>query len=75
MAGDPVATVLLLGLGLDELSVNPAMLPEIKKIIRSVKYRDARRIAVKILSFSTEEEIKEFLSSTVKNKVPQIPIE
>jgi phosphotransferase system enzyme I (PtsI) len=75
MAGDPVATVLLLGLGLDELSVNPAILPEIKKIIRSVKYRDARRIAVKILSYSTEEEIKEFLSSIVKNKVPQIPIE
>jgi len=75
MAGDPVATVLLLGLGLDELSVNPAMLPEIKKIIRSVKYRDARRIAARILSFSTEEEIKEFLSSTIKNKVPQIPIE
>ncbi len=75
MAGDPVATVLLIGLGLDELSVNPAMLPEIKKIIRSVKYRDARRIAVKILSYSTEEEIKEFLSSTIKNKLPQIPIE
>ena len=75
MAGDPVATVLLLGLGLDELSVNPAMLPEIKKIIRSVRYRDARRIAVKILSYTTEEEIKEFLASTVKNKVPQIPIE
>src|SRR5512140_352314 len=75
MAGDPVATVLLLGLGLDELSVNPAMLPEIKKIIRSVRYRDARRTAVKILSYSTEEEIKEFLSAMVKNKVPQIPIE
>ncbi len=75
MAGDPVATVLLLGLGLDELSVNPAMLPEIKKIIRSVKYRDARRIAVKILSYSTEEEIKEFLATTVKTKVPEIPIE
>ena len=75
MAGDPVATVLLIGLGLDEFSVNPAILPEIKKIIRSVKYRDAKRIAVKILSYSTEEEIKEFLASTVKNKVPQIPFE
>jgi phosphotransferase system enzyme I (PtsI) len=75
MAGDPVATVLLLGLGLDELSVNPAILPEIKKIVRSVKYRDARRIAVKILGYTTESEIKDFLSSIVKNKVPQIPLE
>jgi len=75
MAGDPVATVLLLGLGLDELSVNPAILPEIKKIVRSVKYRDAKRIAVKILGYTTESEIKDFLASIVKNKVPQIPLE
>ncbi len=75
MASDPIATVLLLGLGIDELSVNPASLPEIKKIIRSVKFRDAKRVADKIISFSTEGEIKEYLSSIVKNKVPEIPLE
>ena len=75
MAGDPIATVLLLGLGIDELSVNPAALPEIKKIIRSVKYRDAKRMAEKIVTFSTEEEIKEFLATVVRSKVPEIPLE
>jgi phosphotransferase system enzyme I (PtsI) len=75
MAGDPVATVLLLGLGLDELSVSPAILPEIKKIIRSVKYKDAKRVADKILGFHTEDETKELLASIVRNKVPEIPIE
>lgn len=75
MAGDPIATVLLLGLGIDELSVNPAALPEIKKIIRSVKFRDAKRLAEKIISFSTEDEIKDFLAGIVRNKVPEIPLE
>jgi phosphotransferase system enzyme I (PtsI) len=75
MAGDPIATVLLVGLGIDELSVNPASLPEIKKIIRSVKYRDARRVAEKIISFSTEDEIKDYLATIVRNKVPEIPFE
>src|SRR5437899_10443869 len=36
MSGDPIYTVLLLGLGLRQLSVTPQNIPEIKKIIRSV---------------------------------------
>jgi len=75
MAGDPVATLLLVGLGMDELSVGPTVLPEIKKIIRSVKLKDAKRVADKVLALSTEDEIKEYLSSVVKNKVPEIPLE
>ena len=75
MAGDPLATVLLMGLGLDELSVNPSILPEIKKIIRSVKHKDARKVAEKMLTLSTEDEIKEFLASLVRNKIPELPIE
>jgi phosphotransferase system enzyme I (PtsI) len=75
MAGDPLATVLLVGLGLDELSVVPAILPEIKKIIRSVKYRDAKRVAETALGMEDAEEIRAYLSSIVKNKVPEIPLE
>lgn len=75
MAGDPVATMMLVGLGIDELSVAPTVLPEIKKIIRSIKQKDAKRVADKVLSLRTEEEIKEYLSSVVKNRVPEIPLE
>jgi len=66
MAGDPLATILLLGLGLDEFSVVPAALPEIKKIIRSVKYRDAKKIAKKALSLVTEDELKKYLTGVMK---------
>jgi phosphoenolpyruvate-protein phosphotransferase (PTS system enzyme I) len=75
MAGDPLATVLLVGLGIDELSVIPPVLPEIKKIIRSIKTKDAKRVADKVCALSTETEIRAFLSSIIKNKVPEIPFE
>ncbi|MCI0707802.1 MAG: phosphoenolpyruvate--protein phosphotransferase [Ignavibacteriae bacterium] len=75
MAGDPMATVLLLGLGLDEFSVVGTSLPEIKKIIRSTSYEEAQRIAQRVLEFETEDEIKSYLRSMMKEKFPDIPIE
>ncbi len=62
MAGNPVATVLLVGLGLDEFSVIPSVLPEIKKIIRSIRYKEARKIAKKAMTMHSEEDVKEFLT-------------
>jgi phosphotransferase system enzyme I (PtsI) len=75
MAGDPLATILLLGLGLDEFSVVPNMLPEIKKIIRSVKYSEAQKITKYVLSLKTEHEIKDHLRSVMKKKFPDMPID
>lgn len=75
MAGDPLATMLLVGLGLDELSVVPSILPEIKKIIRSIKHKDAKRIADKVLGLKNESEIKEYLASVVHEKLPELPLD
>jgi phosphotransferase system enzyme I (PtsI) len=75
MAGDPLATVFLVGIGVDELSVIPPVLPEIKKIIRSIKLKDAKRVADKVCALHTEREIRAFLSSIIKNKVPEIPFD
>lgn len=74
MAGNPVATMLLVGMGLDEFSVAPAVLPEIKKIIRSIKYKEARKVAERVLTLSTEKEIKEYLASVLKEKLPDLPL-
>jgi len=74
MAGDPLAVILLVGLGLDEFSVVPAVLPEVKKIIRSIKYKEAKRIAEKALRFSTEEEVEQYLREVIKEKFPEIPL-
>jgi phosphotransferase system enzyme I (PtsI) len=74
MAGDPLATVLLVGLGLDEFSVVPTVVPEIKKIIRSINYTEAQHVAEHVLTMQTEDEIKAFLKHFMKNKFPDIPI-
>ncbi|HUI09934.1 MAG TPA: phosphoenolpyruvate--protein phosphotransferase [Bacteroidota bacterium] len=75
MAGDPFATVLLVGMGIDELSVLPSVLPEIKKVILSVRFKDAKRVADRVLAMSTEQEIRDHLSSITRDKVPEIPLD
>lgn len=74
MAGDPLATILLVGLGLDEFSVVPNILPEIKKIIRSIHYTEAQHVAERVLTMQSEDEIKAFLKHLMKHKFPNIPI-
>ena len=58
MASNPLAAVLLIGLGADELSVVPSVFPEIKSIIRCLNYEDAQKLASDVLEFSTESEIR-----------------
>ncbi len=74
MAGDPLATILLLGLGLDTFSVVPDMLPEIKKIIRSIHYSEAVHVAERVLLMDTEDDIRSFLETIMKQKFPEIPV-
>jgi len=74
MAGNPLATILLVGLGLDELSVVPAVLPEIKRIIRSIRYTEAVNVAERVISMQSEEEIKSYLKQLMNQKFPDIPI-
>ncbi len=61
MAADPFATILLVGMGIDELSCSPLAVPQIKKIVRSITTREAKKIAEKVLSLTQIEEIKETL--------------
>lgn len=74
MAGDPELTMILIGLGLDELSVSAVMLPEIKLIIRSIKYQNAQRIAKEALKFTMGKDViayaREELKKSMKGKTP-----
>lgn len=75
MAGNPLATVLLVGLGLDEFSVVPSVLPEIKKIIRSVSYRRAKELASEVLKLHTTQEVRSYLRQYIAKKFPDILLE
>jgi phosphoenolpyruvate-protein phosphotransferase (PTS system enzyme I) len=74
MAGNPLATILLVGLGLNEFSVVPHVVPEIKKIIRSISSEESQKIAKHILKMQTAREVQEFLVNLMKTKFAEIPI-
>lgn len=57
MAGDSLATPLLVGMGLDALSVVPSSIPYLKRIIRSISYESAKNLAADCLSYSTHFEV------------------
>lgn len=75
MAGNPVAAPLLVGLGMDELSVVPGILPEIKKIIRSVSYASLQELARKALAMKSGEDVENLLRDFIAKEVPDIPLE
>jgi phosphotransferase system enzyme I (PtsI) len=66
MAGEPGLVLILLGLGLDEFSMPPAVIPEVKYIIRSVSIRQAKDIALGALKLSTGREIEEFSQAKLR---------
>ncbi len=57
MAGEPVLTPLLLGLGVDELSAAPSLVPRIKHLIRRLKFSDCKELAAFALKSESAAEI------------------
>ena len=70
MAGDPVYTPLLLGLGVDSLSMSPAWLPSVRYFVRAMTMADARKLAAEALTLSSPKQIyarcDEFYRARVK---------
>lgn len=67
MAGDPLCTILLLGMGLQEFSMGSLFTPVVKKIIRSVTYREAKSTAEIILRMDTIGDIKKYLFDQMRD--------
>jgi phosphotransferase system enzyme I (PtsI) len=57
MAGDPIFAPLLLGLGIDCLSMSPAWLPSVKYLVRAMSMADARQLAAELLTMHSPKEI------------------
>jgi phosphotransferase system enzyme I (PtsI) len=57
MAGDPVYAPLLLGLGVDSLSMAPRLLPAVKYLVRAMKMSDARNLAAEVLGMPSATDI------------------
>jgi phosphocarrier protein FPr len=59
LAGDPLAVPLLVGLGVDELSMNAPAIPRAKQIIRSLDYAAVHRLASCVMEMDTPEDVRE----------------
>jgi phosphotransferase system enzyme I (PtsI) len=71
MAGEPLYTLLLLGLGLNIFSMNGPDIPEVKKIIRSVTTEHARQVARRVMSFDSERQVMHFLREETRKIIPE----
>ncbi|CDH23934.1 phosphoenolpyruvate-protein phosphotransferase PtsI [Xenorhabdus bovienii] len=68
LAGDERATLLLLGMGLDEFSMSAISIPGIKKIIRNTNYDDAKALAEQALSQPTAQELMDLVDTFTREK-------
>jgi phosphotransferase system enzyme I (PtsI) len=69
MAGEPNISILLIGMGIDELSVNPASILKIKKVIRNIRFQDALEIADKALKMTKSSEIKAYIAGRLNEMI------
>lgn len=71
LGGNPMATVLLLGLGkVNELSMDPHSIPKVKKIIRNTSLADAKELADHVLTLSSTKEINRYITAEMRRKFP-----
>jgi phosphotransferase system enzyme I (PtsI) len=71
MAAEPVYAVVLLGLGLDEFSMNPLSIPKVKKVVRMLRLDESRSLVEQLFQFATASEIEGFLRSWMAKRFPE----
>ena len=72
MAGEPLYTLLLIGMGMHALSVSSATLLEIKKVIRSGTLAQAHEILEKVLQFDSDREVDAYLAELSRRLLPEM---
>ena len=72
MAGEPIYTLALLGLGLRDFSMPPAMIPSVKKLIRMSNTEAAKEVAAKVLAAGDPEEAASYLRAITAELLPGV---
>jgi phosphotransferase system enzyme I (PtsI) len=70
MAGDPVNIPILLGLGIDELSMHALAIPMVKKLIRSISMDECRELTAAAFEMNDSREIHGFLETWIRERFP-----
>ncbi len=72
MAGDPLMTPLLVGLGISDLSLSPSAVPLVKDAVRSIRFKDAEKLAKQSAKASTASEVVEKCREMIRKTAPEI---
>jgi phosphotransferase system enzyme I (PtsI) len=72
MASEPLYALVLLGLGLHELSMNPASIPRVKRVLRQVSRRDGEKLVEQLLALKTVKEVSTCLDQEMRRRLPDI---
>ena len=72
MSGEPIYTLLLLGMGLRQLSVTPHNIPEIKKMIRSVTVERSVTVAQEAMRLETARDVNNYLREQTRRILPEV---
>lgn len=71
MCGNPLFSMLLIGLGLRSMSVRPSALLEIKQIVRHLNVKDCEEVAENVMAMEGPREIERYLSEELRRRVPE----
>ncbi len=74
MCGNPMYTMLLIGLGLRSFSVTPAAIPEVKRVCRSVSVEQCESIAERVRRLESAQQIKTILKEELTKVFPEFPL-
>jgi phosphotransferase system enzyme I (PtsI) len=75
MAAEPAYALVLLGLGLDEFSMNPVSIPKVKKMFRTSRFEETRSLVEQLFQFPTASEIECFVRNWMAERFPEDLIE
>jgi phosphotransferase system enzyme I (PtsI) len=71
MAGEPMLAAVLVGLGLDELSMNAVSIPMVKSVLRACSMEDSRRLADQAMQLAAPEEIEQLVKEHMSRRLPE----
>jgi phosphotransferase system enzyme I (PtsI) len=70
MAAEPAYALILLGLGLNEFSMNPVAIPKVKKILRMARFEETRSLVEELFQFPTASEIECYVQNWMAERFP-----
>lgn len=73
-ASDPIGIIVLLGMGIDELSMVPSVVPLAKKIIQSIDFTFAKEISQEVLNMVSPKEIENYVMNKLDASYPELAI-